>query len=147
MTKLGRILAVTLGLICTGAAVGAAIGAIVLLAWVSVRRPAGAPLPVAELLTVGAAFGAIVGAVLAPIASWALLTRVPLGRAIAGAAIGTAIGAVVGGIAPITPIIGGIAGFVGGALYLRLIVAPRIERHRASSELHTDLRSDMQIRE
>jgi hypothetical protein len=148
MTKIRRILAVTLGLTLTGAIVGAAIGAIVLLGWVSATRSPGSPFPVAELLGIGAIFGAYIGAVIAPIAAWTLLRRVPLGRAIAGAAIGTAIGAVVGGlIAPIGPIIGGIAGFVGGALYLRFIVAPRLARHRASNELATDLRSPLQLDE
>jgi hypothetical protein len=140
MTRISRILTVTLGLTLTGATIGAVIGGIVLLGWVIATKPAGAPFPIADLFEIGAMFGAVIGAVTAPIASWTLLRRVPLGRSIVGAAIGTAIGAAIGGlIAPINPVIGGVAGFVGGVIYLRVIVAPRLVRHRASSELAGDV--------
>jgi hypothetical protein len=146
MTRIKRILAVTLGLTLTGAIVGAVFGGIILLGWVAVMNRHGYPASVADLFAFGAMFGAVIGAVLAPISSWVLLRRVPLGRAIGGAAIGTALGAIAGtSIAVINPLVGGVAGFVAGVIYLRLIVAPRLERHRALSELPGDTKGRLHI--
>jgi hypothetical protein len=148
MTRIGRILTVTLGLVLTGATCGAVIGGIIMLGWAIARVPGGSPLSIAAAFAFGAPFGAVIGAVIAPIASWTLLRRVPLGRAIVGAAIGTAIGAVVGGlIVPLTPVVGGIAGFVGSVVYLRVIVAPRLERQRASSDLAGEVNPRLPIGE
>jgi hypothetical protein len=140
MTRISRILTVTLGLTLTGAVVGAVLGGFTLLGWVAATSVHGVPFPAALLFGFGALYGAAIGAVIAPIASWTLLRRVPLGRAIGGAALGTAIGALVGGsLAAVGPLVGGIAGFVAGVLYLRVIVAPRLARHRASKELAGDV--------
>ena len=129
MTRLGRILTVTAGLVVTGAAVGAVTGAVILLGWLAMMSRSGF-FPVREILQVGALFGAGVGAILAPIASWTLLRRVPLGRAVMGAAFGTALGAIAGGaLSFVGPAIGAIAGFAAGAIYLRVVVAPRIARN------------------
>jgi hypothetical protein len=49
-----------------------------------------------ELFWVGAFFGAPLGAVTAPLLSWLLLRRVPLGRMFLVCSVGTAIGGVVG---------------------------------------------------
>jgi hypothetical protein len=148
MTRIGRILVVTLGLVLTGATVGAVLGGAILLGWVAVANPHGAPLPIVQLLKVGAFFGAWVGAIIAPIASWTLLRRVPLGRAIAGAAIGTTLGAIIGSpLEMIGPLLGGVGGFVAAAVYLRVIVAPRLARQHASSELRGEADSRMYIGE
>jgi hypothetical protein len=136
MTRIGRIITVTVGLTLTGAVVGAVLGGLTLLGWVTATSEGGIPFQAAQLFGFGALYGAAIGTVIAPIASWTLLRRVPLGRAIGGAAIGTAVGALVGGAsAVIGPLVGGIAGFVGGVVYLRVIVAPRLERQRAPNEL------------
>jgi hypothetical protein len=140
MTRIRRIVTVTLGLTLTGAAVGAGLGGSILLGWVAATSVHGLRFPAAQLFGFGALYGAAIGAVIAPIASWTLLRRVPLGRAIGGAALGTAIGALVGGsLAVVGPLLGGIAGFVAGVIYLRLIVAPRLARHHASNELAGDV--------
>jgi hypothetical protein len=140
MTRISRILTVTLGLTLTGAIVGAVLGGFTLLGWAAATSVHGVPFPAALLFGFGALYGAAIGAVMAPIASWTLLRRVPLGRAIGGAAIGTAIGALVGGAsAMMGPMLGGVAGFVAAVIYLRVIVAPRLARSRASRELAGDV--------
>jgi hypothetical protein len=131
-SKLRRILAVTAGLVFAGAAVGAALGALVLGGFLLI---VDRQLPLSQLLGVGmigAMYGAAIGVVLAPIASWTLLRRVPLGLAIAETAIGTLLGAVLGfPIYMIGPVVGGIIGFSAAAIHLRVVIAPRIARARA----------------
>lgn len=82
----------TLGLSATGAVVGAALGALALLTMLLAGGVGndidawGGPLGVA------AALGAMLGALLAPIAAWTLMRHVPLWRAIAETALGTVLG-------------------------------------------------------
>ena len=74
-------------------------------------------------------FGAVAGAVLAPIAAWTLMRSVPLWRAIGEPALGTTLGAVIAmliefepgtSFGVIGPAIGGVIGFVAAAVRLRL---------------------------
>jgi hypothetical protein len=122
-----RIIAVTGGLAVVGAMVGAATGAVALIL-VSIAQGART----LHMITFGsgfaAMFGAVVGAVLAPIEAWVLLRRVPLWRAITGTAVGTIIGATALAFTIVGPIVGGVAGFTAAAIALRL----RRERRAAS---------------
>jgi len=136
MTRTCRIVAVTAGLALTGVVVGAALGGIILTGFALTMDAHPTAGPIAFLFQFGAMFGAGVGVVFAPIAAWTLLRRIPLGRAIAEAAIGTALGALIGGpIAFVGPILGGICGFVLGVLRLRLITQPRLARQQQAGEL------------
>jgi hypothetical protein len=144
VTKISRILTVTLGLVLTGATFGAIIGGVMNFVWAIVTMPEdGGTFWIAEILEFGALFGAVIGAIITPIASWTLLRRLPLGRAVSVATIGTALGAIIGGIGgtseAIGPVAGGLAGFAAGVIYLRVIMAPRLARMQASNELTADM--------
>ena len=124
MTRRSRIVALTLGLVGVGAAVGAIAGATVAALVVAVlESPRAALYP--ELLRLGATFGAPLGAVLFPLAGWLLMRHVPLGRALLGTAAGTVAGGLVGWFVPVGPdriartLIAGIVGFVLAVLALR----------------------------
>ena len=135
MTRTHRIVAVTAGLALTGVVVGAALGGLILTGFALTMDAHPTAGPIAFLFQIGATFGAGVGVVFAPLAAWTVLRRIPLGRAIAEAAIGTALGAVVGGsIAFVGPIFGGIGGFVLGVLRLRMIIQPRIARQNCAGD-------------
>ena len=98
----------------------------------------------AELLTIGAQFGATTGAVLAPVAAWTLMRRVPLWRAIAETATGTVLGAAIGLVgqpllqtAWLSPVFLGVAGFALAAIRLRFApptgpARPRLMRRPAN---------------
>jgi len=125
MTKARRILAVTAGLAATGAVVGAVIGAATLFTYMVLSEGIGAFRMSPMVLAFGGGVGGVIGLVFAPVASWTLLRRVPLGRAIVTAAIGTVLGAFAGGVA-IGPVLGAVAGFFVGVSYLRIFEAPRL---------------------
>jgi hypothetical protein len=128
MTKARRVLAVTAGLAATGALVGALIGGLTLLGVIAWNGGGiGGIREAAFLFALGGGAGAAVGLVFAPVASWTLLRRVPLGRAILTAAAGTILGAVAGAqFLAFNPIISGVVGFIAGVSYLRLVVVPRL---------------------
>jgi hypothetical protein len=113
-----RIIQVTVGLSVLGIAVGSALGAI-LAALFGVRV---ADLGFATtILSPGAVFGAAMGAVLAPVAAWTLMRRVPIWRAIAETAAGTVLGTALGLIYPRLPAPWlGILGFAAAAMRLWL---------------------------
>ena len=119
-----RILAVTAGLAAAGAVVGGVLGALLVSLLMLTDRVA--PWSWAAFV-IGAGFGAEVGFVLAPIAAWTLMRRVPLWRAITDTALGTTIGAGAGlflqprfDFVILSPVILGIVGFTAAALRLRL---------------------------
>ncbi|MEO7455797.1 MAG: hypothetical protein ABIY52_06000 [Gemmatimonadaceae bacterium] len=115
---LRRVAVVAAALAGVGAVVGGVLGAVLVsMLTMSLDRMA---------LPVGAQFGAMVGFVLAPIAAFTLMRRVPIWRAIAETAAGTLIGAGAGFVLmPIyhqfifSEISLGIAGFALAALRLR----------------------------
>jgi hypothetical protein len=86
--------AVTAGLSVFGAVVGAAAGSTALL--IGALLDGHVAFNDLVILGIPAAIGAVLGAVLTPIAGWMLLRRVPLGRAFAGLAAGTIGGGVLG---------------------------------------------------
>lgn len=119
-----RIIQVTLGLSVVGSVVGGILGA-GLVALLGVRtgdfRVSG------EALYYGAVFGGMMGSLLAPVAAWTLMRRVPIWRAIAETAAGTVVGATIGLVfqplrdtAWLSPPLLGIAGFALAAIRLRL---------------------------
>jgi hypothetical protein len=92
-----RVLTVTLGLVATGAVLGALIGATSL--WVATGvLGVGPALSWTDLLEAGSKAGALTGMTLAPISAWALMRRVPLGRAIGSTAVGALLGSLGGSI-------------------------------------------------
>ena len=125
--RLGRAATITLSIAAIGAIIGAALGAGLLAVWVLRLGVQGSGFLNASLA--GAANGALLGAVLAPITAWTFLRRVPLGRALLQTAIGTTLGAAVGLIAgsirlPVIQtlpvgLIGALVGFLAAAIRLR----------------------------
>ena len=94
-----RIIPLTLGLAGAGALVGAR-GSVTAVLIASLLRPSPRPglvlLPVIDPLIITATIGASIGAMVVPVFSFALLRRVPLGRAILVSAITTLFGAALG---------------------------------------------------
>lgn len=122
-----RVVAVTLALVGIGVVVGAACGVAAL---TIVGLFSGAPV-FSDVGAVGiaAAFGAMVGAVAAPLFSWMLLRHVPLGKAILHTAMGTILGGMLGLSLPVASLGGTVvpgllyapvAGFLLAAIRLRL---------------------------
>jgi len=92
MRRIGRIVRVTLGLmgarfVCGAVAGGAAFSTIALMEGEGIWLGAFA---------IGAIYGAPLGAVTAPLLSWLLLRRVPLGLMFSACSIGTMIGGILG---------------------------------------------------
>ncbi len=121
MTRLGRIVVVTIGLVGAGIVSGALAGgtAFALVVVLADGRIS------TELFEIGAIFGAPLGAIIAPLLAWLLLRRVPLGRMFLVCSVGTAIGGVVGWFATaaggniiLNPIGGAFIGCLVGAIAL-----------------------------
>jgi hypothetical protein len=124
-----RILAITAGLAVAGAVVGGVLGGLMV---TLVMFLDGRARWSAIGLLAGAGFGAEVGFVLAPVAAWTLMRRVPLWRAITDTAIGTTVGAGIGlflqpsfRVIALSPLVLGVVGFAAAALRLRLFYRGR----------------------
>jgi hypothetical protein len=127
-----RLLLVALGLSGAGAVVGGVCATIAVALILGIRPPHDSVLRFDALpfLFGVAQFGAVVGAVAAPVLGFAVLRKVPLGRAVVVTALGTLIGAVIGEfLGPLNPydadltpgvVRGTLAGFVAAGLYLRV---------------------------
>jgi len=128
--RAGRIFTVTLGIALVGAIIGGVIGAVLLAGWTSLswvitfdRGGRG------SVIAAGAAAGAGLGAVLAPLTSWVFLRRVQLGKALLHTTVGTTAGAAIGlgldsaGLMLRSPVpvglVGAIVGFLAAAVRLR----------------------------
>lgn len=114
-----RALTVTFGLSILGLICGALLGG------VAVLVDLGRHLRQADVggswgaFSVGAMFGAFVGAILGPLVAWVFLRRVPLCRAIAETALGTLAGILGGALLATHPILLlGLFGFLLAALRL-----------------------------
>jgi len=107
-----------------GAVVGGLIGTalLVLLPVLELRPSSRPPFDLVFALTWGGSFGAVVGAMVAPLAGWTFLRHVPLGRAVGATAAGTLVGALI--VVP-QPVIGGILGYVTAAILSRRYKAHR----------------------
>ena len=128
--RVGRAVSITLGIALVGAIIGGVIGAALFVAWTSLSwaisvDPSGGW----GVIAVGAATGAGLGAVLAPLTSWVFLRRVPLGKALLQTTVGTTAGAAIGlaldgaGLMLRTGVpagvVGAIVGFLAAAVRLR----------------------------
>lgn len=136
-----RIVLVTAGLSVAGGAVGSlcSAAAVTLIAGIEGGLGTLASRELAALLGIAAAFGAVAGMIGAPVLSWALLRRVPLGRATLFTAIGTVVGAVGGELArPLNPyartvpavLIGALLGFIGAGVLARIRTPTPVRDHR-----------------
>ena len=121
-----RIAEVTVALAAVGAGVGSVLGTF-LVAMLAAREGGFGLIGPIQVLLVGASFGASVGAVLAPLAAWTLMRRVPIWRAVAETAVGTVVGTGIGLLigpnadSPFSlPLVLGLAGFALASLRLRL---------------------------
>ena len=125
-----RIVAVTVGLVGAGAVFGALAGAFALALGLALTD---GPMVAAEpwVVSIGAYFGAPIGAVSLPIVAWVWLRRVALGRAIGGSVVGTVVGGVLGWIVPsdpapvIEPLVSAFLGFVTAAVVMWFRTSPR----------------------
>jgi hypothetical protein len=122
-TRLRRILIITAALAGLGAVVGSILGSLLVTALMAIAARAWN----ATILLAGAEFGAAVGFVLAPVAAWTLMRRVPIWRAIVDTAVGTTVGAGLGLLLQprftavgLSPVVLGVIGFSAAALRLRL---------------------------
>lgn len=124
MRRAARVVVVTIGLVAAGFIFGALAGGAAFAMVVLVPGEG----PSLWAFGIGAFYGAPLGAVTAPLLSWLLLRRVPLGRMFLVCSIGTTIGGIGGwfsaGSADIllTPIMGAFAGCLIAALGLHLRV-------------------------
>ena len=117
------ILAVTAALLAGGALFGGLAGAVALTLVLALFGTFNW-----GLLLVAAQMGAVLGAVLLPIAGWTLLPRVPLWRVFTGTIAGTVIGGLLGTVLGfllypvgllVGPVLGAILGFLCAAIRLR----------------------------
>lgn len=147
MNRAARVVTITLGLMGVGAVAGALCGAVIppVVLLLTSRSSRFFSAGTGQLAVVGAAFGALGGAVAGPAVAWGLLRRAPLGKAMLWGAVGTVIGAVVGEwLAPFNPysraipgvIAGAMLGFIGASVALRL----RLGRTRPSSSKASNVR-------
>jgi hypothetical protein len=133
MNRSIRIVAVTGGLLASGAVAGALAAVVAVLIAIAVTQ-SGMEMSDWRPLAFIASVGALFGGVLLPITAWLFLRRVPLGLALLGTVVGTIVGGSLGWI--VHPggeeIMGGVggafAGFAIAALLLRLRVSRRERR-------------------
>jgi hypothetical protein len=127
MKGVRRILAVTAGLIITGAVAGGVAGESALtFCIILVTSPVPRLSGLMDWFAFGGILGAVLGGVTAPILAWLLLRQVPLGRMFAVCAVGTMMGGVVGWFATprsgdivLIPLIGAFLGCLLTAIALR----------------------------
>ena len=127
MTRFARIALLTVGLIVAGGIFGGIAGGT---AFSLVTLVLGGGY-IGDAFGIGALFGAPLGAITAPLLSWLLLRRVPLGRMFLVCSVGTMIGGVAGyfalaagGDIILNPLLGAFIGCAMTALLLRYRVRP-----------------------
>ena len=140
--RVGRAVSITLAIALVGAIIGGAVGGLLFAAWRSLHWISGFGERSARVIAVGAASGAALGAILAPLTSWVFLRRVALGKALLQTTVGTTVGAAVGlavdsvgltykFIIPAS-LVGAIVGFLAAATRLRF--APRTPARTAGMQ-------------
>ena len=134
----GRVVLVTAGLSLAGCAFGGFAGAAAFN--LVIISQSGFHLGDLAISIIPGVIGAGLGAVLAPMAGWALLRRVPLGRAFMGLTLGTILGGIAGFVTHdvlggffIQPILAASAGFCCAAVALRFFRAA-VGPHADSSD-------------
>ena len=129
--SIGRVLAVTAGLSALGVVCGGVLGGIAVLLDLRGHIPDSDVGGVPGAFSLGGAFGALVGAFLAPVVGWVFLRRASLGRAIAETTLGILAGLVVGAFLwPGRPIyLFGLLGFLLAAVRLWFATRGARQRH------------------
>src|SRR5262249_49334024 len=134
-----RIIAVTVGLMLAGAALGALCGvatvAPVIAGAATNARSWNDWSGILLMTATAGAFGGVIGTVLGPILAWTLLRRVPLGRVFRTAVRGTLAGSFAGCTVMVNPLIpgpgsvilGGVVGLIASCLVLRHRAARHVE--------------------
>ena len=123
----------SIGLLLTGALIGAGVGVGVLAVWgLLADGPGGFPY-VWFAFEFAATVGAVLGGILLPLVTWTVLPHVAFGRILVETAVGTVAGAafaiLVEGFAnPLAAVLGGGVGFLASVVQLRL-------RRRQSAQL------------
>jgi hypothetical protein len=122
MSQVGRIAAVTIGLVGAGIFFGAIAGGT---SFALVGLLSGEAISL-EVFEIGAIFGAPLGAITAPLLSWLLLRHVSLGKMFLVCSVGTALGGIVGWFAStaggdimLNPLVGAFVGCAIAATALR----------------------------
>ncbi|HYK09288.1 MAG TPA: hypothetical protein VEV39_00640 [Gemmatimonadales bacterium] len=122
----GRVALVTLGLSLAGTVFGGFAGAAAF--GIAIVTHGGFHLGDLVISVIPGIIGAGLGAVLAPLAGWALLRRVPLGRAFFGLTVGTILGGIAGFVTHdylggffIQPVLAAAVGFCCAAVGLRVL--------------------------
>jgi hypothetical protein len=114
-----RVASVTAGLSIAGAVAGAGVG----LAMTLITGGFSGAASIAPVLLSAASVGAACGAVLFPLATWTLMRRVPLGRALLWTLVPSTVGAALAlgffGLTAPVGIAGALAGFLPAAWRLR----------------------------
>ena len=125
LTRVQRAVSASVGLLVTGALLGAGVGVGVLEVWgLMVDGPGGFPY-VWFAFEYAAEVGAVLGGVLLPLVTWTILPNVAFGRIFVETTIGTAAGAALaildGGLAnPFVAVLGGAIGFLVTVIQLKL---------------------------
>ena len=134
MSRVGRIVLVTVGLSAAGAVLGAlaSVGALTGVIGVMALTGKAEFGLTAEVLLVAGRVGAVFGMVLGPLTAWLALRRVALGRAMLTTTAATMVGAIVGTPLPFGSILGAVGGFLAVAFWLR--------RHPGENRLPTSSR-------
>jgi hypothetical protein len=133
--RVGRAVTITLSIALVGAIIGGVVGAGLFAAGEGLIWIRAVDFDRGVAIVQGAAGGATLGAVLAPLTAWGFLRRVALGKALLHTTVGTTIGAAVGLIADragLTPksfvpaiLLSAVAGFLAAAIRLRLVTRTR----------------------
>ena len=128
-----RVILVTIGLMITGGGLGAFCGLVALAAALSVHQM-WSWLRDPFTLLFAAAFGLVLGGIIAPITAWLFLREVPLWKAIAHTTIAAALGGAIAGAMFITypplAVAGSVLAFLSTAANL-YIKAPRSTKDRS----------------
>jgi hypothetical protein len=121
LSRVARIIGVTIGLVAGGIVFGAIAGGTAFWA-VALITEQGTSL---EAFEIGAAFGAPLGALTAPLLAWLLLRHVPIGKMFLVCSAGTAVGGMVGWFATLVggdillnPLLGAFIGCLIAAIAL-----------------------------
>lgn len=123
--RVQRAIGASLGLVVFGALAGAGVGVGVLAVWGLLADGIGGFPYVWFAFEFAAAVGALLGGILLPFVTWAVLPHVAFYRIIAEASLGTAVGAALaivttGAANPLTAASGGALGFLASIAQLRL---------------------------
>jgi hypothetical protein len=117
MSSRSRAIAILASLVLAGAILGAVAAVLAVLSWGAVNGVGPLIDNFSFLVLFVGSLGAVLGAVLAPLAMWTILRRVPLGWAISLTFLGTIMGGAIGMVVR-SPILGALLGFFIAAIWM-----------------------------